>query len=69
MSERSDATLEVVTNQSRNEQVAWGSSHEPQESMVPRDTANKCGLRFGGVEPPSSGPPHISHFFDECTLP
>lgn len=61
--------MEAVTNQSRNKQVAWGSSHEPQESMVPRDTADKRGLRSGGVEPSSSRPPHISHLFDECTLP
>lgn len=62
-------SMEAVTNQSRNKQMAWGSSHKPQESVVPRNTTNKRGLRFGGVEPPSSRPPHINHLFDECTLP
>ena len=68
-SERYDVSMEAVTNQSRNEQVAWGGSHEPQESVVPRNTANERGLRLGGVEPPSSRPPHVNHLLDECTLP
>jgi hypothetical protein len=67
-SERYNVSIEAVTNQSRNEQVTRDCSHEPQEPVISRNTANKRGLRFQGIEPPSSRPPHIDHLFDECPL-
>lgn len=67
-SERYNVGIEEGTDKSRNEQVARYCSHEPQEPVISRNTANKRSLRVQSIKPPSSRPPHIDHLFDECSL-